>query len=67
MDTAPRDREIHLVATRTIVGLGPIEERPFHVMGRLYPEYDIWAAEDRPENGLPSLGLIPLNPIGWYP
>jgi hypothetical protein len=67
MNAAPRDREIHLLATRIVIGLGPIDEPPFHVMGQYDSEHGIWAAEDRPQNGLPSLGIIPLNPLGWYP
>jgi hypothetical protein len=68
MDSAPHGQnEIYLVARRTILGLGLIDEPPFHVMGRFYPERGFWAAEDRPGNGMPSLGLIPLEPLGWYP
>lgn len=65
MTTAPLDRLITVRATRMIVDLGPVEETPFDVMARFYPEHGFWATEDKPLNGLPSLGLIPLNPIGW--
>jgi hypothetical protein len=66
MSAAPTDREIHVLATRFIPGLGAVDEVPFHVMARFYPEHGYWAAEDRPGNGLPSLGLIPLEPECWY-
>lgn len=65
MDAAPRDRPITLRATRLIVGLAPVDEPPFDVVGQFYPEHGFWAAEDKPQNGLPSLGLVPLNPHGW--
>lgn len=65
MDSAPLDRPVTLRATRLIIGLGPVEEAPFDAVARFYPEHGIWAAKDEPPHGLPSLGLIPLNPIGW--
>jgi hypothetical protein len=65
METAPHDRPITLMATRLVVGVGPVDEPPFNAVARFYPEHGIWAADDQPENGLPSLGLVPLNPIGW--
>ncbi len=65
MDTAPRERPITLRATRLIVGLGPVDEPPFNTVARFYPEHEFWAAEDKPPNGLPSLGLVPLDPYGW--
>jgi hypothetical protein len=65
MDTASHDRPITLRATRLIVGLGPVDEPPFDTVARFYPEHGFWAAKDEPQNGLPSLGLIPLNPLGW--
>lgn len=65
MGIAPRDRKLTVVATRMVVGIGPIDEPPFPAMARYYPEHDFWAAEDEPKNGLPSLGLIPRNPLGW--
>jgi hypothetical protein len=67
MDTAPRDCEVTLLARRTVLGLGPVDERPFLVRGRCHPEHGIWAAEDRPPLDMPSLGLIPLEPTGWRP
>jgi len=65
IDTAPLDRLITLRARRFIIGLGPVDEPPFDVVGRFYPEHGFWATEDKPENGLPSLGLVPLSPEGW--
>ncbi|MFY9895883.1 MAG: hypothetical protein WAK63_17325 [Xanthobacteraceae bacterium] len=65
MDTAPRGRPITLRATRLIIGLGPVDEPPFDTVAQYYPERGFWAVEDKPGNGLPSLGLIPLNPHGW--
>jgi hypothetical protein len=65
METAPRDRPVTLRATRLIVGLGPVDERPSDIVGRFYAEHGFWAAEDKPQNGLPSLGLVPLSPHGW--
>jgi hypothetical protein len=65
METAPHGRPITLRATRLVVGVGPVSEPPFNAVARFYPEYGIWAAEDKPENGLVSLEVVPLNPIGW--
>jgi hypothetical protein len=65
METAPLDRPIIVKATRMVVGLGPIDEPPFDTQARFYPEQGFWAAEDRPPHGLPSLGLVPLNTLGW--
>jgi hypothetical protein len=65
MEIAPRDRPITLRATRLAIGVGPVDEPPFDAVARYYPQYGFWAAQDNPENGLPSLGLVPLNPIGW--
>jgi hypothetical protein len=65
METAPTDRPITIRATCLIVGLGPFDEKPFDVVARFYADRGYWAAEDRPANGLPSLGLVPLSPIGW--
>jgi hypothetical protein len=65
METAPRDRPIIVRAARLIIGLGPIDEPPFEIQARFYPEHDFWAAEDKPPHGLPSLGLVPLKPFGW--
>jgi hypothetical protein len=57
MDTAPLDRPITVHATRMVIGLGPVGEPPFYAVAKFYPEHGFWAAEDKPENGLPSLGL----------
>lgn len=65
VETAPTDRPITIRATRLVVGLGPLEEKPFDVVVRFYADKGYWAAEDRPGNGLPSLGLVPLSPLGW--
>ena len=65
IDEAPRTRLATIRAVRLIAGLGPIDERPFDVVARFYPEHGYWAAEDKPNNGLPSLGLIPLHPLGY--
>jgi len=56
MNAAPTDREVHVLATRFLPGLGTVGEAPFHVMARFNPEHRYWAAEDRPSNELPSLG-----------
>jgi hypothetical protein len=65
MDIAPRDRPITVRATRTIVGLGPVDEASFDTVAQFYPQQGFWAAEDKLLHGLPSLGLVPLNPFGW--
>lgn len=65
METAPRDRPITVRATRLVIGVGPVDEPPFEAVARFYAQHDIWAAEDKPKNGLPSLGLVPLFPMGW--
>jgi hypothetical protein len=54
-------RTYTVLATRMVVGLGPVDETPFYTQARPYPERGFWAAEDKPPNGLPSLGLVPLN------
>jgi hypothetical protein len=64
MDTAPRNRPITVRATRTIAGLGPVDEAPFDTVAQFYPEHGFWAVEDKPPHGLPSLGLVPLNTLG---
>lgn len=65
IETAPRDRPIIVRATRMVIGVGPIDEAPFDTVARFYPEHGFWAAEDKPLHGLPSLGLVPLNTLGW--
>lgn len=65
MADAPHMRPVTLRAVQLIPGLGPVNERPFDVIARFYPEHDYWAAEDKPDNGLPSMGLIPLHPLGY--
>ncbi len=63
MDTAPRDRKLTVVAQQMIIGLGPVDEPPFHAVARYYPEHDFWAAEDRELNG--EIRLRPLHTLGW--
>lgn len=63
MNTAPRDRRLTLVAQQMIVGLGPVDERPFHAVAQYYPEHDFWAAEDRGLDG--ELRLRPFHALGW--
>lgn len=65
LQTAPLDRPITLIAIRLVPGLGPVEEAPFAAVAKFYPEHGFWAAEDQPPKGMPSLGLIPLDPAGW--
>ena len=63
METAPKDRLVTLVARQMLVGVGPMGNS-FYVTGWFDSELNMWVAEDNPR-GLPSLGLIPLSPIGW--
>ena len=66
MESAPKDRPIIVRARRMVVGLGPVDEKPFDTVARFYPERGFWAAEDKPPyEGMQSLGLIVLEPIGW--
>ncbi len=63
-ETAPLDRTIIVRATQIILGLGPVGPL-FDAPARFYSELGYWAAEDKPKNGLPSLGLVPLDVYGW--
>jgi hypothetical protein len=65
MDIAPHDRTIIVTAVRLILGLGPIDEQPFNVPARFYPELGCWATEDKTPDGSSSLGLVPLHTLGW--
>jgi hypothetical protein len=62
MDTASHTDEIFLVAN-----LAPFDETVFVARGKYLPERDAFAVEDRPNNGLPSLGWITVNALGWLP
>ena len=63
IDTAPLGRKVIIVAQQMIVGLGPVDERPFHIVAQYYPEHSFWAAEDRELNG--EVRLRPLHALGW--
>jgi hypothetical protein len=62
MDTAPRDREITIIANRA-----PIDETIIIARGRFNIERDAWVVEDKPPNGLPSLGSLTVNAVAWLP
>jgi hypothetical protein len=64
MESAPLDRTVIVRATQMIPGLGSIGPL-FDTAARFYPEHGYWAAEDKPQSGLPSLGLVPLDVHGW--
>jgi len=60
MDSAPRDREIFLVAN-----MAPFDETTFTARGRYLTDRNAFAVEDKQPHGLPSLGWITVNPLGW--
>jgi hypothetical protein len=62
IDTAPRNREITLMAN-----FAPIDDTIFVARGFFNLERNAWVVEDKPQHGLPSLGLMTVNPISWLP
>lgn len=60
MDTAPHDREIFLVAN-----FAPIDETVFVARAQYLAERQAFVVEDKQAHGLPSLGLITVNALGW--
>jgi len=60
IETAPKDREIFLSAN-----FAPLDETRFIARGRYLVERTAFAVEDRPARGLPSLGWMTVNAIGW--
>jgi hypothetical protein len=60
IDTAPRDREILLVAN-----FAPLDEAIFVARGKYLTERDAFAVEDRHSYGLPSLGWMTVHALSW--
>ncbi len=60
IDTAPRYREILLVAN-----FAPIDETTFVARGKYLAEREAFVVEDKQPHGLPSLGLMTVNALGW--
>lgn len=60
METAPRDREIFLRAN-----FSPVDETVFTARGKYNNERRQWVVKDTQPHGLPSLGWMNVNAIGW--